>query len=79
MKTIAEVKALQRELEQRLKMLSQDVVFNRNETVASQKMFVLGQRLSGGELLLENFELIDWIINPESDLTRDDLINQDKI
>ena len=47
MKTIAEVKALQRELEQRLKMLSQDVVFNRNETVASQKMFVLGQRLSG--------------------------------
>ena len=35
MKTIAEVKALQRELEQRLKMLSQDVVFNRNETVAS--------------------------------------------
>ena len=42
-------------------------------------MFVLGQRLSGVELLLENFELIDWIINPESDLTRDDLINQDKI
>ena len=79
MKTIAEVKALQRELEQRLKMLSQDVVFNRNETVPSQKMFVLGQRLSGVELLLENFELIDWIINPESDLTRDDLINQDKI
>ena len=79
MKTIAEVKALQRELEQRLKMLSQDVVFNRNETVASQKMFVLGQRLSGVELLLENFELIDGIVNHESDLTRDDLINQDKI
>ena len=79
MKTIAEVKALQRELEQRLKMLSQDVVFNTNETVAAQKMFVLRQRLSGVELLLENFELIDWIVNPESDLTRDDLINQDKI
>ena len=79
MKTIAEVKALQRELEQRLKMLSQDVVFNRNETVASQKMFVLGQRLSGVELLLENFDLIDWIVNPESDLTRDDLINLDYI
>ena len=79
MKTIAEVKALHRELEQRLKMVSQDVVFNRNETVASQKMFVLGQRLSGVELLLENFELIDGIVNHESDLTRDDLINQDKI
>ena len=42
MKTIAEVKALQRELEQRLKMLSQDVVFNRNETVASQKCLCWG-------------------------------------
>ena len=79
MKTIAELKALQRELEQRLKMLSQDVVFNRNEAVASQKIFILQERMNVIELFLENFELIDWIINPKSDLTRDDLINQDRL
>tara|TARA_B100000749_G_scaffold272888_1_gene255227 strand:+ start:1978 stop:2217 length:240 start_codon:yes stop_codon:yes gene_type:complete len=79
MKTIAELTALQRELEQRLKMLSQDVVFNRNEVVASQKIFLLQQRLNTIELFLENFELIDWIVNPKSDLTRDDLINQDRV
>ena len=79
MKTIAELTALQRELEQRLKMLSQDIVFNRNEVVASQKIFLLQQRLNTIELFLENFELIDWIVNPKSDLTRDDLINQDRV
>ena len=79
MKTIAELTALQRELEQRLKMMSQDVVLNRNEVVASQKIFLLQQRLNTIELFLENFELIDWIVNPKSDLTRDDLINQDRV
>ena len=70
--------ALERELKQRIKTLSADTVFL-GTPAGEHSLALLGQRLEKVQFILENFELIDWLVNPKSDVKRADLINQDRV
>ena len=77
MKKIVDVTALERELENRLDVLNADPVFM-SSGQAPSKLNGLIERLELVRLIKKNFEVIEWLIG-DSDITRVDLINQDKL
>ena len=77
MKKIVDVIALERELENRLDVLNADTVFM-SSGQAPSKLNALVKRLELVGLIKENFEVIEWLVG-ETDITRVDLINQDKV
>ena len=70
--------ALQRELEQKIKVLSADTVFL-GTAAGTRAVNLLQQRLERVDFILDEFELIDWLVNPKSDVKRSDLSNQDRV
>jgi len=77
MRKLVDVMALERELENRLDVLNADTVFM-SSGQAPSKLNGLIERLELVRLIKKNFEVIEWLIG-DSDITRVDLINQDKI
>ena len=77
MRKLVDVMALERELENRLDVLNVDTVFM-SSGQAPSKLNGLIERLELVRLIKKNFEVIEWLIG-DSDITRVDLINQDKI
>ena len=77
MKKIVDVTALERELENRLVVLNADTVFM-SSGQAPSKLNGLIERLELVRLIKKNFEVIEWLIG-DSDITRVDLLNQDKL
>ena len=77
MKKIVDVIALEREVEKRLDILNADTVFM-SSGQAQSKLNGLVKRLELVRLIKENFEVIEWLIG-DSDITRVDLLNQDKL
>ena len=77
MRKIVDVIALERELENRLDVLNADTVFM-SSGQAQSKLNGLVKRLELVRLIKENFEVIEWLIG-DSDITRADLLNQDKV
>ena len=77
MRKIVDVIALERELENRLDVLNADTVLM-SSGQAPYKLNALVKRLELVRLIKENFEVIEWLIG-DSDMTRADLINQDKV
>ena len=77
MRKIVDVVALERELEKRLDVLNADTVFM-SSGQAQSKLNGLVKRLELVRLIKENFEVIEWLIG-DSDITRADLLNQDKL
>ena len=77
MKKIVDVIALERELENRLDVLNADTVFM-SSGQAPSKLNGLIQRLELIRLIKKNFEVIEWLVG-DSDITRVDLLNQDKL
>ena len=77
MKKIVDVIALERELEKRLDILNADTVFM-SSGQAPSKLNGLVERLELVRLIKKNFEVIEWLVG-DSDITRVDLINQDKL
>ena len=77
MRKLVDVMALERELENRLDVLNADTVFM-SSGQAQSKLNGLVKRLELVRLIKENFEVIEWLIG-DSDVTRADLINQDKL
>ena len=77
MRKLVDVTALERELENRLDVLNADTVFMSTAT-ARWKINALIERLEVIRLIKKNFEVIEWLIG-NNDITRADLINQDKI
>ena len=77
MKKLVDVTALERELENRLDVLNADSVFMSTQT-ANWKVHALVERLELVRLIKKNFVVIEWVVG-DSDITRVDLINQDKL
>ncbi len=77
MKKLVDVIALERELENRLDVLNADSVFM-SSGQAQSKLNKLIERLQLLRRIKDNFELIEWLID-DSDITRADLANQDKV
>ena len=77
MRKLVDVLALERELENRLDVLNADTVFM-SSGQAPSKLNGLIERLELVRLIKKNFEVIEWLIG-DSDITRVDLINHDKI
>ena len=77
MKKLVDVTALERELENRLDVFNADTVFM-SSGQAPSKLNGLIERLELVRLIKKNFEVIEWLIG-DSDITRVDIINQDKI
>ena len=77
MRKIVDVIALEREWEKRLDVLNADTVFM-SSGQAQSKLNGLVKRLELVRLIKENFEVIEWLIG-DSDITRADLLNQDKL
>ena len=77
MKKIVDVIALERELEKRLDILNADTVFM-SSGQAPSKLNGLVERLELVRLIKKNFEVIEWLVG-DSDITRVDLLNQDKL
>ena len=77
MRKIVDVIALERELENRLDVLNADTVFM-SSGQAPSKLNGLIERLELVLLIIKNFEVIEWLIG-DSDITRADLLNQDKL
>ena len=77
LRKLVDVIALERELENRLDVLNADTVFM-SSGQAPSKLNGLIERLELVRLIKKNFEVIEWLIG-DSDITRVDLINQDKL
>ena len=77
MKKIVDVIALERELVNRLDVLNADTVFM-SSGQATSKLNRLIERLELVRMIKKNFEVIEWLFG-DSDITRVDLINQDKV
>jgi hypothetical protein len=77
MKKLVDVLALERELENRLDVLNADSVFMSSGQAQSKLNNLIG-RLQLLRRIKDNFELIEWLIG-DSDITRADLANQDKV
>ncbi len=77
MKKIVDVLALERELLSRLDVLNADTVFM-SAPASQSKLGALVERLETVRLIKRNFEIIEWLVG-DSDMTRADLIDQDKI
>jgi len=69
--------ALQRELEQRIKILRSDTVYL-GTPEGERRVQLLAQRQEKVEFIMHNFELIEWLFNPDTDIKRADLVHQDK-
>ena len=78
MKALAEIKALQRELDNRIKVLGKDSQFI-NTSNGKAKIGALEKRQSALNLIADNIELLDWLINPDTGVTRKQLIDQDSV
>ena len=78
MKAKVDLIALQRELVQRIKILSKDTVYL-GTPMGEHSVQLLGQRLEKVDFIMQNFELLEWLFNPNTDIKRADLVNQDKI
>ena len=78
MKALAEIKALQRELSNRIKVLSADSQFI-NTSTGKDKIASLEKRMNTLNLIADNIELLDWLINPDTGVTRKQLIDQDGV
>ena len=78
MKALAEINALQRELGNRIKVLSTDSQFI-NTSTGKGKIGALEKRMDVLNIIADNIELIDWLINPNTGVTRKQLINQDDV
>ena len=78
MKALAEIKALQRGLDNRIKVLGKDSQFI-NTSNGKAKIGALEKRQSALNLIADNIELIDWLINPDTGVTRKQLIDQDSV
>ena len=76
MKSIVDVIALERELEQRLDILNADTVFLQTDK-AQSKINTLSERLQTVELIRKHFDLIQWLMG-SYDITRDKLLDQDE-
>ena len=76
MKSIVDVIALERELEQRLDILNADTVFLQTDK-AQSKINTLIERLQTVELIRKHFDLIQWLMG-SPDITRDKLLDQDE-
>ena len=78
MKTRADVEAWRRELETRLNILNNDDVFL--GTARGPVIIAAFQnRLKALNDFADNLILLDWLVNPDTDVTRAQLINQDLI
>ena len=77
MKKLVDVLALERELENRLDVLNADTIFM-SSGQAQPKLNKLIERLQLLRQIKDNFELIEWVIG-DTDITRADLVNQDKV
>ena len=78
MKTLAEIEALKRELDQRLRVLNNDSVFL-DSPRGRYAISVLSKRRDVIELVSNNLTLLDWVFNSDTDTKRADLSNQDKV
>jgi len=78
MKSQADLEALRRELTGRIKVLTADNVFMDNPR-GPITLRALQERLKVIELIIKNVGLIDWLVNPNTDVKRTSLINQDLI
>ena len=76
MKKIVDVIALERELIQRLDILTADTVFLQTDK-AQSKINNLVERLHTVELIKKHFDLIQWLMG-STDVTRDRLLDQDE-
>ena len=74
MKSIVDVIALERELEQRLDLLNADTVFLQTDK-AQSKINTLIERLQTVRLIQQHFDLIQWLIG-STDITRAKLLDQ---
>lgn len=79
MKTRADVEALRRELETRIRVLSSDTVFMSDPLRGPIVIRTLRDRLKLVDMIRENLTLLDWLVNPATDVKRQDLVDQDKI
>jgi len=77
MRKIVDVIALERELINRLDVLNADSVFM-SSAQSNSKLNSLIKRLEVVRLIKDNFVVIEWLIG-DSDITRADLTNQDKV
>ena len=77
MRKLVDVMALERELENRLDVFNADTVFM-SSAQAPSKLNGLIERLELVRLIKKNFEVIEWLVG-DSDITRVDLLNQDKL
>jgi hypothetical protein len=78
MKAKVDVIALQREMVQRIKILSKDTVYL-GTPMGEHSVQLLAQRLEKVDFIMQNFELLEWLFNPNTDIKRADLVNQDKV
>ena len=76
MKSIVDVIALERELEQRLDILNADTVFLQTDK-AQSKINTLIERLQTVVLIKKHFDLIQWLMG-STDITRAKLLDQDE-
>ena len=76
MKSIVDVIALERELEQRLDILNADTVFLQTDK-AQSKINTLIERLQTVVLIKKHFVLIQWLMG-SNDITRAKLLDQDE-
>ena len=77
MKSIVDVIALERELEQRLDLLNADTVFLQTDK-AQSKINTLIERLQTVRLIQQHFDLIQWLMG-STDITRAKLLDQDEV
>ena len=77
MKSIVDVIALERELEQRLDILNADTVFLQTDK-AQSKINTLIERLQTVVLIKKHFVLIQWLMG-STDITRAKLLDQDEV
>ena len=77
MRKIVDVIELERELINRLDVLNADSVFM-SSAQSNSKLNSLIKRLEVVRLIKDNFVVIEWLIG-DSDITRADLTNQDKV
>ncbi len=77
MRKLVDVMALERELVNRIDVLNADSVFMSSSQAASKINTLVG-RLKAVRLIKDNFGVIEWL-GGDSDITRADLLNQDKV
>ena len=77
-KAMVDLKALRRELQQRIKVLRSDTIYF-SSTSGQVRVGALAKRVEVVEYMIENYDLFDWFFNPDSEIKRAFLIDQDKI